>query len=118
MESESDTNEQSIITRSPIGLFLIKTVIVVGAIVAIMTYADTLVQQRIASIQKNIGPIGGRAFWTKVEAELDRMADPKSDLPAAKKKKLLNDIKVISERWRPFLNAAIGPLENPPAKQP
>ena len=38
-----------------------------------------------------------------MEGELDRMAQPGSDLPEAKKQKLLEDIRLIAAKWRPFV---------------
>jgi hypothetical protein len=44
---------------------------------------------------------------------LDRAADPASDLPPEKKQKLLNDVKVIVARWRPFVEAAQTAAKSP-----
>jgi hypothetical protein len=57
--------------------------------------------------------IGGPQFWGKVERELARAADPRSDLPPEKKQKLLNDLRTITVRWRPFVDAVTTELQRP-----
>jgi len=52
-------------------------------------------------------------IWGKIERELDRAADPASDLPPEKKQKLVNDVRVIVARWRPFLDAVAGEMQKP-----
>jgi len=64
-----------------------------------------------AEFQKT--PIGGPRFWGKVEQELDRAADPASDLPPDKKQKLVNDVRVITARWRPFVDAVTTEMQKP-----
>lgn len=103
-------------SQSSIGTFLVKTVIVVFAVIGLLTYLDILVENRveliesrIGSMRENIGPVGGAAFWTDVERKLDKLADPSSDLPPEKKQKILRNIRVLSDRWRPFIDAAIAP---------
>ena len=58
--------------------------------------------------------MGGPDFWRRVESELARVADPKNDLPEAKKQELLSEIHVVVERWRPFVREAAG-LFAPPS---
>jgi hypothetical protein len=53
--------------------------------------------------------VGGAQFWEKLERELGRAADPAYDIPPEKKRKLLSQIHVLVERWRPFM-AEIAPL--------
>lgn len=103
-------------SQSGIGTFLVKTVIVVVAIGGLLTYLDVLVKNRVEliesrmeSLRQSVGPMGGRAFWAEVERKIDSLADPASDLPPEKKQKILRNIRVLSERWRPFVDAAIAP---------
>jgi hypothetical protein len=109
-------------SQSSVGTFLVKTMIVVIAIVGLLTYLDNLVdnrveqiESRIQSMRANAGPMGGRAFWSELERKLDKLADPASDLPPEKKQKILRNIRVLSERWRPFIDAAIVPEAKPSA---
>jgi len=53
--------------------------------------------------------VGGAQFWEKLERELGRAADPAYEIPPEKKRKLLSQIHVLVERWRPFM-AEIAPL--------
>jgi hypothetical protein len=111
----------------PIAQFTAKTVIVCAAIVVsgflILDYMDDFVSRRIEQIDAAIRPlttIGGKQFWSKLEAELANQADPKSDLSPEQKRRILSQIKTISDRWRPFLNEAASSIAgeaNPPAKQ-
>jgi hypothetical protein len=55
-----------------------------------------------ASIVKEQSRVGGKQFWTKLEAAVAHAADPADDLPEAKKNKLLSDLRVIVGRWKPF----------------
>jgi len=82
-------------------------------IAVIMLSAAVLIMAGLLGdkIKKELGgvSVGGHQFWMKLESELSRMADPNSDLPDAKKKKVLADLRVIVERWRPYA-AELGPL--------
>ena len=51
--------------------------------------------------------ISGRDLWERIETNLDKLADPQSDLPAEKKAKILANIRVVRDRWWPFVEAAI-----------
>jgi len=104
-----------------IGRFTIKAGIVATFFVAAFVVSGALiasrVEQAIESSVNNIKStnIGGTQFWSKVENELDRMASPNSDLPEAKKQKLLADIHAIADKWRPFateLQSVVSGLPN------
>ena len=49
---------------------------------------------------------GGSQFWARIEQDLERQADPRNDLPEARKEKLLADLRVVVARWRPFVTEA------------
>jgi hypothetical protein len=57
--------------------------------------------------------VGGRQFWVKLENELDRAAAPTSDLSPETKQKLINDVRVIVARWRPFIDAVQNEIQKP-----
>ena len=100
-------------------VFAVKTCIVVVTIsVCVLFVAGAIVDnlqdaaaRTISDIRKT--PIGGRQAWTKLEEELDRAADPSSDLPPEKKQKLLNDVHVIVARLRPYLDAVQSEMQKP-----
>jgi hypothetical protein len=116
MDSEPKTVAQQREPGGPIIPFLVKTVIVVVAIIGILSYINSLAEERVAELKETFGHVGGRSFWAKVEAQLESLADPKSDLTPEKKKRIMTQIRVISDRWRPFLNEAFGPLPESPSK--
>ncbi len=96
------------VQRGNLRQFLLKVLIVV-----VLLSAATLIPAWLLAtkIQKDLAGFstGGRQFWTKLESELGRAADPSSDLPEAKKRKILSDLRAIVERWRPYA-AQLGPL--------
>jgi hypothetical protein len=59
-------------------------------------------------------PLGGKQFWGKIEQELDHLADTSSDLPPEKKQKLINDVRLIVARWRPFIDAVQSEIQKSP----
>jgi hypothetical protein len=104
-------------------VFAIKTCIVVvaisvGSLFVLEAVVDNLQEvavHTISDLRRQITqtPIGGRQFGSKVEEELDRAADPSSELPPEKRQKLLNDVHVIVARWRPFIEAIQSEMEKP-----
>jgi hypothetical protein len=106
-----------------LGQFALKAGIVVCCVVAAFVISGVLiaskVEQSIENAANNVKSIkiGGSQFWTRMEDELDRMARPGSDLPEAKKQKLLADIRMIAAKWRPFvaeIQSALADPNNPP----
>jgi len=94
----------------PLGQFAFKTAIVSVAIVVsgwiILDLLDDFANRRMQQLDATIRAIGGRQFWTKLEGELDKFADPGTDISPEKKRKILSQIRIISDRWRPFLSEA------------
>jgi hypothetical protein len=103
--------------RSDLGQFALKAGIVAVAITAIFIVSGLFIISSAHSALNSFKDMGrgGAEFWSRVERELDRMASPESDLPAAKKEKLLADIRAIGAKWRPFLielHSALTPPED------
>lgn len=119
METSQEPTPQSADTGlGPIGRFLIKTVIVCAAIIVsgwiMLDLLDDFASRRMEQFERTVRAVtalGGHRFWTKLESELDRLADPRADLSPEKKQKILSQIKVVSDRWRPFLNEAAAAIE-------
>jgi hypothetical protein len=92
--------------------FAVKTCIVgVVFLVCIVVAANAIlesVNDTIRSVR-----IGGAPFWEKIERELDRAADPSSDLPPEKKQKIINDLRILAARWRPLIEAIQGDIAKP-----
>jgi hypothetical protein len=109
----------------PIGVFLIKTGIVSAAIVLsawiLLDVLDGFATRRMQQLEQTIRTatsLGGRQFWTKLEGELDKLADGRTDIPPEKKAKILSQVKAISDRWRPFLQEAAAAIEGDANKPP
>jgi hypothetical protein len=105
----------------PLGQFTVKTAIVSLAIVlsgwVMLDILDDFATRRMQQLDAAVRSIGGRQFWTKLEEELDKFADPRTDISPEKKRKILSQIRTISDRWRPFLNEAASSIveESDPA---
>jgi hypothetical protein len=120
---EPDERAQRDRPRDSLGHFAAKTCIVALAISActifvanwvIRSVEDSTARTISAQLAKMADMrIGGPRFWEKLEHELDNAASPSSDLPPEKKQKLLNDVRVIVARWRPFIDAAQNEIQNP-----
>jgi hypothetical protein len=88
--------------------FALKTLIVVVIVSAALLIPAGLLADKIRNDFRGLS-IGGRGFWTKLESELSRAADPSSGLSEEKKKKILADLRAVVERLRPYA-AELGPL--------
>ena len=99
--------------RGGLGQFTLKALIVIGLIAGAAALSTALLASRIerlvAHADAQMKQYTGAPFWAKVERELARAADPDRDMPAEQKRKLLSQIHVAVERWRPFM-AEIAPL--------
>jgi len=92
---------------------------IVAVVISLCTIfvADAIMWQLEEVIAGTLGTATGTPFWTKVERELDRAADPASELPPKKKQKLINDVRVIVARWRPLVDAVQVELQKPASKE-
>jgi hypothetical protein len=110
-------------TSGDLRQFAIKAAIVAAAFAVVVVVSGLLVASRIQSAVSSFKEAfrGGQEFWVRVEREVDRMASPEADLPAAKKQKLLADIHAIGAKWRPFiveLHSAFAMPDERPTSQP
>jgi hypothetical protein len=103
-------------TERGLGPFVLKAVIVIGLIVGTVALSTALLLPKIERVvvdaqarMQQLIRVGGPQFWAKVERELERAAEPTRDLTPEQKHRLLSQIRVIVERWRPFM-AEIAPL--------
>src|SRR5215813_12823760 len=97
-----------------LGQFTLKALIVIGLIAGASILSTVLLASRIERIVANTEAkmqqytkIGGAQFWAKVEGQLEQLAA--RDMPEEQKRKLLSQIHVLVERWRPFATE-IAPL--------
>jgi hypothetical protein len=123
---EHPTSQTVELRLGPIGQFAVKTVIVSLAIILsgwiLLDVLDDFASRRMQQLEttlRSASAVGGRQFWTKFEEELDKLADPRMDISPEKKRKILSQIKIISDRWRPLLIEAASLITgepNPPAR--
>src|SRR5262245_8333973 len=99
-----------------LGQFALKALIIIGLIAGAFILSAALLVPSIERIVENTEAkmqqytkVGGAQFWEKLERELGRAAEPAYEIPPEKKRKLLSQIHVLVERWRPFM-AEIAPL--------
>ena len=119
-----ETNSQSgtVMRQEEIIQFAVKTCIVAVVISACGIFvADWIIKSveastanTISAVREQLAPtVGGRQFWINVKQQLDNAAAPSSDLLPEEKQKLLNDVRAIVSRWRPFIDAAQDELHKP-----
>jgi hypothetical protein len=88
----------------------IVVVLVAGAIVLTSNLIATKLESTRLAWQATLQEhtkIGGAQFWSKVEKSLDQLADPKSEMPEEKRQKILSNIRVLRDRWWPFIAEAV-----------
>jgi hypothetical protein len=113
------------VRRSTLG-FIGKTLVVVIALVIggffFTRYAtkniDQLLSHQSAEMREKFGSVGGAKFWANLEKQLANAADPKNELPPARKEAMLAQLHTIAERYRPFVREVAllfyDPTEPPP----
>lgn len=110
--------------RRSLGMFTLKSAIVIALLFSAGVVATEVAAKRIESLITTAQPymkIGGSRFWSKVEQDLERAAQSSSDMAEEKKKKLLTNIHVLVERWRPFVSEAtqlFAPVQKADNKSP
>ncbi len=91
--------------------FIGKTLVVVTALVIggffFTRYAtknvDQLLSHQSVEMREKFASVGGAKFWANLEKQIANAADPKNDLPPAKKEAMLAQIRVLADRYRPFV---------------
>jgi hypothetical protein len=107
-ESESDLAAIEDKPLSPLLLFSAKVAIVTVAILVILYGAGQLIAFQIESQTEQLALLkGGPAFWERVEGKLYRLAD-EPDLPPEKKQKIINALRKLSAKYKPYLDAVAG----------
>jgi len=101
-------------TSQGLAQFALKVGIVVALIAGAIVLTSNLIATKLestrlawqATLQEHT-KIGGAQFWSKVEKSLDQLADPKSEMPEEKRQKILSNIRVLRDRWWPFIAEAV-----------
>jgi len=98
---------------SPLQIFFVKVAIVTGAIIAVLYCAGYFLQTAIAAKTEQLTFLkGGPVFWEQMERKLYTFAD-QPDMPAEKKQKIIDALRKIATKYKPFVEAMEG--DNPPA---
>jgi hypothetical protein len=93
---------------SPLQIFFAKVAIVTIAILVILYGIGYFVTSYLESQTESIRILkGGPAFWGLMETKLYRMAD-EPDLPPEKKKKIVDALRKLSAKYRPYFEAVAG----------
>jgi hypothetical protein len=109
-----------------LGMFALKALIIIGVILAALEFVSSSAQTRAERVIQNArrsfegSAMTGKQFWTRVETEISRQAEPGRELPEAERQKLLANIRVLVARWRPFVAEAakLFAAADEPAKKP
>ncbi|HET6839699.1 MAG TPA: hypothetical protein VFH41_08170 [Bradyrhizobium sp.] len=93
---------------TPLEIFFIKlSGVTVAAIVFFVCSALALQSLIESKIEEMPFLKGGHVFWEAVEKKVDAFANG-NDIPPEKKAKIVASIKKISDRYRPYFEAAAG----------
>jgi hypothetical protein len=104
---------RAVALKSGIIIGMITAALIIGGGV-LASRIDATIDRTIYSIKTQLGPmasgkIGGSQFWSKVESELDRAASADNNIAPEKQARLLQNIRAIVTRIRPFVGE-IAPL--------
>jgi len=114
----------------PLAAFAAKTAIIAAAVAfcswfvigEIFDRVDEAMERGLLQLHAELQSatrIGGPSFWTRLEQSLDDTADPRHEISPEEKQKLISDIRVIAERWRPLVKEALAIIaDQPPAAMP
>jgi hypothetical protein len=115
--SRSGTYKELLIKTCIVAIVIsLCTIFVVDWIIQSIEDSIARTGDNIVAALSSQAPEGGRKFWAEIERNIDIAADPRSDLPPEKKQQMLNDVRVIVARWRPFIDAISDEMQKPPQK--
>jgi hypothetical protein len=93
---------------SPIQIFCVKAVIVTAAALALLYVADLVIESSIRRQAESLQILqGGPAFWRNAENKLLALAD-EPDISPEKKKKILDALRKLSSKYKPYFDALSG----------
>jgi hypothetical protein len=123
--SADDVSPNQTRSKGTIASFVAKTAIVTAACFVFfalaVNYVTKIVDERITQVRSTIekvqgGEIGSHGIVVKFTEVLENLAEERSDLSAEKKRKIIGDIRVVSDRWRPFVKEAYAAITGEPGK--
>jgi hypothetical protein len=103
--SESDLMVAEDKPLSPLQVFFAKVAIVTAAILIILYGIGYFISSALEGQAESLKILkGGPAFWGLVELKLYRLAD-EPDLPPEKKKKIVDALRKLSTKFKPYFDA-------------
>ena len=105
----------------PLVMFAAKTVIVASVVTTSIIIAASFLAGYVndtAERLSNMTKVGGAQFWSRLEADLTKAAEPGSGLSPEKQKQILEQLRLVSNKWKPFLNEAYTIVTEPPNAAP
>jgi hypothetical protein len=115
--SEMDkTATQSTQGISPLTAFFVKLAAITGVLLLSFYIVFTLVTSFIEEKMEELAILkGGPAFWATAEEKLYKLAAA-PDLPPEKKEKIVNALRTLSQRYKPYVDALAGDAKSPPPR--
>ncbi len=93
---------------SPLQVFFLKVAIVTAAILVVLYCAGYFLQSFVAAKADQMTFLkGGPVFWAQMEQKLYSFAD-QPDMPPEKRQKIIDALRKISIRYKPFIDALDG----------
>jgi hypothetical protein len=103
--SETELEVAEVKPLSPLQVFCAKVAIVAAAVLLLLYCTTYLFAAFITSQTEQLQVLkGGPAFWETVEKKLYTLADA-PDLPAEKKKKIVDALRQLSSKYKPYFDA-------------
>ena len=106
---------------SPLAMFAAKTVIVASVVTTSIIVATSFVTGYVydtAERLSNLTKVGGAAFWGRLEEDLAKAAAPDSGLSPEKQKQILDQLRLVSNKWKPFVSEAYAIVTEPAPTRP
>src|SRR5215510_10245251 len=101
-------------TSQGLAQFALKVGIVVVLVAIAIVITTNLIATKLETMRvawqatlQDYSKIGGAQFWSKIEKGLDDLANPNSEMPEEKRRKILSNIRAIRDRWWPFIAEAV-----------
>jgi hypothetical protein len=93
---------------SPLETFFVKAGVVTAAIVITLYFAIDFLEGFVERKAEQLAVLkGGKAFWVTMEQKLYTLAD-EPDLPPERKQKILDALRRLSSKYKPYLEALNG----------
>lgn len=103
--------------RSEYATFAVKCAIAIGMSTAAMLLLFGIISAAISPTLKKLKPLGSREILAGLEERLHRAAQPSESFTEERKQKILADVKIVAEKWGPFINDLLAILEKQKNKQ-